>query len=70
MKKTILAILAVFIAWSVMDFVIHGVNLRSSYAASTSLWRPLGEMKMPLKYFSGFIGSLTFVLIYSLLFSK
>lgn len=70
MKKTTLSILSVFIAWSVMDFVIHGVILRSSYAATASLWRPMGEMKTSLMYFSVFVASLTFVLIYSLFFSQ
>jgi len=70
MKKTILSILAVFIAWSVMDFVIHGVILRSSYVATASLWRPMGEMKTSLMYFTVFIASLAFVLIYSLFFSR
>ena len=70
MKKTILSILAVFIAWSVMDYVIHGVILRSSYAATASLWRPMGEMKTSLMYFSVMIASITFVLIYSLLISR
>ena len=57
-KKTILSILAVFIAWSVMDYVIHGVILRSSYAATASLWRPMGEMKTSLMYFSVMIASI------------
>ena len=70
MKKVLLSILAVFIAWSVMDFVIHGLILRSSYAATASLWRPMGEMKTPLMYFTVFVASLTFVLIYSQFFSK
>jgi len=69
-KKTILSIFAVFIAWSVMDYVIHGVILRSSYAATASLWRPMGEMKTSLMYFSVMIASITFVLIYSLLISR
>jgi len=69
-KKTILSIFAVFIAWSVMDYVIHGVILRSSYAATASLWRPIGEMKTSLMYFSVMIASITFVLIYSLLISR
>ena len=70
MKKTILSILAVFIAWSVMDFVIHGAILRSSYAATAALWRPMGEMKTLHMYFSVFVASFTFVLIYSLFFSR
>ena len=70
MKRVILSILAVFIAWAVMDFVIHGIILRASYAATASLWRPLAEMKTALTYFSVFITALTFVLIYSLFFSR
>lgn len=70
MKKVILSVLAVFIAWSVMDFMIHGVILRSSYAATASLWRPMSDMKISLMYFTVFIASLTFVLIYSLFFSR
>ena len=70
MKKTIISILAVFVAWSVMDFIIHGVILRSSYAATPALWRPMGEMKTSLMHFSAFIASLTFVLIYSLFISQ
>ena len=70
MKKVILSIIAVFIAWSVMDFLIHGVILRSSYAATASLWRPMSEMKMSLMYFAVFIASLTFVLIYALFFAR
>jgi hypothetical protein len=70
MKRVILAIVAVFVAWSVMDFVIHGVILRSTYAATASLWRPTGEMKISLMYFSVLVAALTFVLIYSLFFAK
>jgi len=70
MKKTIISILAVFVVWSVMDFVIHGVILSSSYAATAALWRPMGEMKTSLMHFTAFIASLTFVLIYSLLISQ
>jgi hypothetical protein len=70
MKKVILSVLAVFVAWSAMDFVIHGVILGPSYAATASLWRPMGEMKMALMYFSVFIAALAFVLIYSLFFSR
>jgi hypothetical protein len=53
-----------------MDFVIHGVILRSSYAATAALWRPMGEMKTSLMYFSVFVASSAFVLIYSLYFSQ
>ena len=70
MKKIILSVLAVFVAWSVMDFVIHGVILGPSYAATASLWRPMGEMRMGLMYFTVLIAALAFVLIYSLFFAR
>jgi len=70
MKRVALAIIAVFITWAVMDFVIHGMILRSSYAETASLWRPMNEMKTSLMYSSVFIAALTFVLIYSLFFSR
>jgi len=66
MKKTALAILSVFVAWSVMDFIIHGMILKSSYASTAALWRPMGEMKMSLMHFTVIISAITFVLIYSL----
>jgi hypothetical protein len=65
-----LAVIAVFIAWSVMDFLIHGVILASSYAATPSLWRPMHEMKMAVMYLSVLITGLCFVLVYVLFFAR
>ena len=70
MKRVILAVIAVFVAWSAMDFVIHGLILRSSYAATASLWRPMAEMKTTVLYLTVLIAALMFVLIYSLFFSR
>ncbi|HSB69107.1 MAG TPA: hypothetical protein VLH58_08880 [Candidatus Methylomirabilis sp.] len=70
MKRAILAVIAVFVAWSAMDFLIHGVILRSSYAATASLWRPMAEMKTGLLHLTALIAALTFVLIYGLFFSR
>jgi predicted cobalt transporter CbtA len=67
MKRTILAIIAVFILWSILDFVIHGVILNEPYQATADLWRPMEEMKMGLMYVTGLIYSICFVLIYALL---
>lgn len=69
-KRTVLAIIAVFIAWSVLDFIIHGMLLQSSYEATAQLWRPMEEMKMSLMYFVTFLFTATFVLIYALLISE
>lgn len=48
MKRFIGAIVAVFLAWSVLDFLIHGVLLQSSYRTTAHLWRPENEMNMVL----------------------
>ncbi len=69
MKKILLATLAVFVAWSALDFVIHGLLLGSSYEATASLWRPMEEMKMGLMYLVTLLVSLCFVTIYARLVS-
>jgi hypothetical protein len=65
MKRIILAILAVFVCWAVLDFVFHGLILASSYAATPQLWRPMAEMKMGLMYFTVLITAAAFVYIYA-----
>jgi len=70
MKRIALAVLAVFVAWSVMDFIIHGVILSSSYEATASLWRPMNEMNMSIMYLAVLISAVTFALIYSRLVAR
>jgi hypothetical protein len=65
MKKTILAILAVFVTWTVLDFIIHGLILGSAYTATPELWRPMAEMKMGLMYFTSLVAAVAFVYIYA-----
>jgi len=48
MKRFIAALVAVFAAWSVMDYLIHVVMLDSAYRATAQLWRPPEEMNMVL----------------------
>jgi len=67
MKKPILAVVAVFIAWSVLDFVLHGLILKSTYESSAALWRPMAEMKMGLTYVVVLIAAACFVGIYATL---
>ena len=69
-KRTILATLAVYVAWSVLDFIMHGVILSSSYEATANLWRPMEEMKMGLMYVVVLISALTFVSIYAYFFKE
>ena len=69
-KKSVIAIIAVFILWSVLDFVIHGVLLGEAYKTTADLWRPMEEMKMGLMRIVGLISAITFVLIYALFFKE
>lgn len=65
MKRTLLAMLAVFVLWSAMDFVIHGLVLASPYASTPQLWRPMAEMKTGLMYLTVLIAAASFVGIYA-----
>ena len=64
-KRVVLAVIAVFVAWSVLDFFIHGLILQSAYEATASLWRPMGEMEMGLMYVVGAVGAAAFVGLYT-----
>ncbi len=65
MKKYLLASLAVFIAWAVLDFIIHGMLLMGAYEASASLWRPMEDMSMGLMYLVTALVALAFTAIYA-----
>ena len=66
-KRTIWAVVAVFIAWAILDFILHGLLLRSTYEATANLWRPTEQMNMPLMYFVTLVLTVCFVLIYGLM---
>jgi len=70
LNRSILAVIVVFIAWSILDFILHGVLLQSAYWATASLWRPMEEMKMPLNYFVKLAHTACFVAIYGLMVSE
>jgi hypothetical protein len=69
-KKIFLAAVVVFVLWSVSDFIIHGLILKSAYASTAFLWRPVAEMKMGLMYVTVFIAALAFSAIYGYLVAK
>ena len=70
MKRILMATVAIFITWSVMDFVIHGILLKPTYDATASLWRPMEDMNMPLMYLVTLILAVCFVLIYQMIERK
>jgi hypothetical protein len=70
MKRIVLAVIAVYAAWAVMDYVIHGVILSSAYMQTAQLWRPMAEMKMGLMRVVMVLVAISFVLIYAKLISR
>jgi hypothetical protein len=64
-KRFLLAVVAIFVAWSVMDFVIHGLILKSTYQATAQLWRPMDQMKMGLMYAVSIVGAVAFAGLYA-----
>jgi len=66
-KRTIFSVVGVFIAWSILDFILHGLLLRPTYEATANLWRPMDQMNMPLMYLVTLVFTACFVAIYGLL---
>lgn len=64
MKKLILPVIVIFFNWAILDFVLHGLILGSTYAALPQIFRPMAEMKMALIYLMTFIISFVFVHVY------
>lgn len=70
LKKGILAVIATFIVWSILDFLIHGLLCGAIYEATAHLWRPMDEMNMGLMYFVTLVYTTCFVAIYALLIAN
>ena len=68
-RKILIATLAVFVAWGILDFIIHVMILGSAYASTAILWRPMAQMKQILMYLVTFLSALVFVTIYARLIS-
>ena len=65
MKKLLLSWVAVFVAISALDYVIHGVILSSAYEQLKEVFRPDMADKMWIYSLVAAITSFFFVLIYS-----
>ncbi|HKI99582.1 MAG TPA: hypothetical protein VKB51_14000 [bacterium] len=63
-KPLLIGTIVLFVVWVVMDFIIHGVLLKSSYDATAALWRPWPEIKAGVIWATTFISALCFTLIY------
>jgi hypothetical protein len=63
-KRSVLAGVLVYVAWAIMDYLLHGILLKSIYEASAPLLRPLTEMKITLINVVKVILIACFILIY------
>lgn len=70
LQRPILAVIAVFLTWSILDLVIHGTLLDPIYQATADLWRPVEEMKMALMYAVSIATAACFVMIYTCLVTR
>ena len=64
LKRILLATVAIFIAWQLLDMLIHTVILSGAYQATASMWRPMAEMKMGLMWAVGAIAAFCFAAVY------
>ncbi|MBN1820483.1 MAG: hypothetical protein JW833_07195 [Prolixibacteraceae bacterium] len=63
-KRFLLASLAVYITFLILDFLIHNVALASAYEENASLWRSDMSQIMWLMYLVGIAMALLFVYIF------
>ncbi|MFC1614645.1 hypothetical protein ACFL5K_05050 [Gemmatimonadota bacterium] len=64
MKRSLLAVLAVFFTFQAMGALIHNVILMDSYEATAHLWRDPQDMNLPMMVLITLILSTLFVWIY------
>ncbi len=62
-KQTLVATVAVFILWSIIDFLVHGILLQSMYQETLHLWRPEDQMHALL------MSAVTFIFGFSVVFT-
>jgi hypothetical protein len=67
LKRLLLSGLAILIAWTVLDVLMHRLLLRPLYEEDAKLWRPFDQMNVILIYVVTFTLIATFVVTYWLL---
>ena len=67
LKRLLLSGLAILIAWTVLDVLMHRLLLRPFYEGNAGLWRPFEQMNVALIYVVTFTLIATFVATYRLL---
>ena len=67
-RDILLGSVVVFIAWAILDYLIHGVLLMPTYEQTADLWRPTGEMKPWLMWIVNLIAAVCLVAVYAVFF--
>lgn len=65
MKKVLWGFVAVFVAINILDYIIHGVILKSAYEETANLWRPDMDSLTWIYLIISLIGSFFFSFIFS-----
>lgn len=65
-KRVTIGTAVLFVLWSAMDMVIHGVMLGDIYASAPGVFRDMAEMHMGLLYGTVAVGALGYALLYGL----
>ena len=64
MKKVLLGAVAVFVAWFILDYIIHQMMLSGIYEENKALWRPMEEVNMVLGFIVSFLSAFFFTYAY------
>src|SRR5262245_39116325 len=67
LKRVLLSGLSIFVAWTILDLLLHRLVLAPLYEQNASLWRPFNQMNVALIYFVIFGLIVAFVGTYQLL---
>jgi len=67
LKRALLSGLAILIAWTVLDLLLHRYFLAPLYEVNATIWRPLDQMNVALIYLVTFALIAIFVATYLLL---
>jgi hypothetical protein len=65
MKKVLIGFVAVFVTLEVLDAIIHGGILASTYASMQNVWRPDMMQKIWILHFVKLVTAFFFALIFS-----
>ncbi len=66
-KRYALTAIVLFVFTTAFDFLVHGILLQETYAATSALWRPESEMQsfMRLMFATQFVFAAVFVFIFT-----